>query len=220
MTSGDYLKVSLDALDLQIPPEVRERLLTFCDELLHWNRKVNLTAIRDPDEAIEKHLVDSLTLLPFVKEGEVLVDLGSGGGFPGIPLAIARPGLRVLSVDAVAKKIAFQRHVARLLLLANLEAWHGRAEEVPSHLPKGEGADLVVSRAFSSLVQFVRLALPYLKPSGRMIAMKGPEGEQEVAEALAELADLGVACGEVNDLILPKSGARRKLIHLGLADTP
>lgn len=132
---------------------------------------------------------------------------------PGIPLKIARPGIKLLSVDAVAKKILFQRQIARVLKLTGFEAWHGRAEAVPKR-SGCDAFDVVVSRAFSSLADFARMAHPCLRPGGCMIAMKGPEGERELADAVVTLREMGLVQGETRTLRLPRSRAVRTLIVL------
>lgn len=196
---------------LDLPHEVLERLLNYLDELLRWNRSVNLTAITDRDEALEKHLCDSLTLLPLLRGDELMLDLGSGGGLPGIPLSIACPELRVVSVDAVEKKILFQRHVARLLGLRHFDARHRRAEQLAA---EGARFDVITSRAFASLADFVRLALPVLGHDGRLLVMKGPEGEAELEAERGSLDQLGVRHIETRRIRLPQSGSRRVLIVL------
>jgi 16S rRNA (guanine527-N7)-methyltransferase len=210
----ERLAGQLRDLSLEVSADATEKLLRLLDELLRWNRTHNLTAINDPVEGIEKHLVDSLTPLPLLTGNERLLDLGSGGGFPGLPLKIARPGLSILSVDSVAKKINFQRHAARLLGLRGFEPLHARAESLPESPGYADGFDVVVSRAFASLPVFAALALPCLQPRGRILAMKGAEGERELAEAESELAALGVFCTELRQLRLPASGALRSLLVL------
>ena len=210
----DRLGRLLFELSLEVAATAQQDLLVLRDELLRWNRRINLTAIRDPREALEKHLVDSLTLCPLLDGRERLLDLGSGGGFPGLPLQIARPGLQVVSVDAVRKKIAFQRHVARTLNLEGFVAWAGRAEAVADQPGWKHAFDVVVSRAFTDLPNFVALALPCLAPGGRMVAMKGPDARSELQAAQEGLERLGVICREVRSLALPASGARRCLVVL------
>lgn len=204
----------LSVLDLQVPPVCLPRLLLFLDEMLRWNRRSNLTAITDPEEALEKHLVDSLTPLPLLGTAVRLLDLGSGGGFPGIPLKLAQPELRLVSVDAVGKKIAFQRHAARYLGLTGFEALHERAENLPLKPDLAAGFQLVISRAFTSIPDFARLALPCLAPGGALLAMKGPEGGRELAAAVPLLVSAGLVPTEVRSLQLPASGAERTLIVL------
>lgn len=204
----------LKQLGLAVPGESIEPLLQFMDELLRWNRKVNLTAITDPEQALEKHLVDSLTLLPLVERGERLLDVGSGGGFPGIPIKITCPALEVVTVDAVAKKINFQRHAARILKLEGFRALHARIEDLPRVHGMAAYFDVVVSRAFASLTDFADLALPCLAPEGRLVAMKGAEGEAELRRAESALSDLGLKTVAVRQLRLPLSGGERTLITL------
>jgi 16S rRNA (guanine527-N7)-methyltransferase len=214
MNRSDLLARQLAQMGIVVGRENLDRLISFLDELLRWNRRINLTAITDADAAIEKHLVDSLTLVPMLGGDERMLDLGSGGGFPCIPLKIVLPRLRVFSVDAVQKKIIFQRHAARLLGLDHFEAFHGRAEDLPGVDPCAAGFGVVLSRAFTSLPSFAALARPCLAPGGRIVAMKGAEGEKELAEAQVQLGDLGLMCREVRRLRLPASGAERTLLVL------
>lgn len=210
----EHLASQLRELSLEVAVDASEKLLRLLAELLHWNRTHNLTAITDPIEGIEKHLVDSLTLLPLLTVDERLLDVGSGGGFPGLPLKIARPGLFVVSVDSVVKKIMFQRHAVRLLGLRGFEPLHARVESLPERPGYAGSFDVVVSRAFASLPAFAALALPCLQSEGRILAMKGAEGERELAEAKNELATLGLVCTELRQLRLPASGALRSLLVL------
>lgn len=193
---------------------VLERLAWLAAELLRWNRTHNLTAITDPDEVNEKHLADSLTLLPLLVGTTRLLDLGSGAGFPALPLKIACPELEVVSVDAVGKKVAFQRHVARTLHLSGFTAMHTRAEELAGSASCRSGFAVITARALGSLPLLARLADPCLAPAGRLIAMKGAEAEAELAAARAELAALGFACTAQHRLRLPVSGAERTLLVL------
>ena len=206
------LQEQLAAFEIRLNDAVLTTEIDFLLELLRWNKTHNLTAITDPSEAIEKHLVDSLTLLPYLTGDELLLDIGSGGGFPGIPLRIASPGLKVVSVDAVSKKISFQRHAARRLNLTGFTPWHGRVEQVPQQGFFADGFDLVVARAFASLKDLLELALPCLKPGGRIVAMKGAEGEKELLEITDWLALNGLCCSQRISLTLPSSGARRYLL--------
>jgi 16S rRNA (guanine527-N7)-methyltransferase len=212
--NGCALADLLGPLGIILEAETLERLEWLGRELLRWNRTHNLTAITDPAEVREKHLADSLTLLPLLGAPRRLLDLGSGGGFPGLPLKIARPALEVVSIDAVGKKIAFQRHVARTLHLTGFSAIHGRAETL-SGLPLCKaGFDIVTARALGRLPLLAGLAAPCLAPGGRLIAMKGAEGAAELTATQAELAALGFSCTGQHHLWLPGSGAERCLLVL------
>lgn len=179
-------------------------------ELKKWGGKINLTAIREDEEIAVKHFLDSLTLLRTVGGKGDLLDIGSGAGFPAIPLKIARHELHVVSVDAVEKKIIFQRHAVRHLGLVHFEALHARAEELAAQ--HAGHFNWVVSRAFTDIPTFVRIALPLIKEQGRIIAMKGRGGREEAAAAQVSLHDMGVEVCEIIELRLPGSGDYRSLI--------
>lgn len=216
MDLSSELKRQTEALGLDIAPAVIGQLLVLQAELLHWNRTYNLTAISEPREALEKHLVDSLTLLPYLPTASTLLDIGSGAGFPALPLKMARPDLEIVSVDAVAKKIRFQKHIVRKCALVGFTAWHGRAEELPAASLVIDGFDRIVARAFASLPNLLELARPCLATGGEVIAMKGPEGERELAEANGWLQMNGFRCRELVQLRLPASGSVRQLLFFDL----
>jgi 16S rRNA (guanine527-N7)-methyltransferase len=203
----------LGKLELELPEEKLLLLEQFADQLLRWTKRRNLTAITERSEILEKHLVDSLTLMPLVCESRRLLDIGSGAGFPAIPLKIACPDLEVVSVDAVGKKIDFQRHIARTLRLQTFTAIHSRIEELSGDTSFCAGFDLVTARAVTSLSDLVAMAKPFLAPSGRLIAMKGPEGELEFAERRESLQREGWTA-RLHRLVLPCSGSERSLIEL------
>jgi len=188
----------------------------FAEELKKWNRKINLTAIADDEGIAVKHFVDSLSLLKVVQGPGRLLDIGSGGGFPCIPVKIALPELEVVSVDAVVKKISFQKQAARLLNLANFNALHVRAETLAADY--ADSFDWVVSRAFSDIPSFVAMALPVLKSDGRIVAMKGKNAAEEVTAAEEELGRMGVRVESVLDFLLPGCGDARSLVVIAKKD--
>ncbi|MCK5913160.1 MAG: 16S rRNA (guanine(527)-N(7))-methyltransferase RsmG [Desulfuromusa sp.] len=211
---SDRLLAGLSELGLQLSAATIEKEIGFLDELLRWNKQTNLTSIKDRDEAIEKHLLDSLLLLPHLDGSELMMDMGSGGGLPGIPLAIALPALRVVSIDSVGKKVNFQKHIKRLLRLDNLTVLQSRVEDLDSGDLGREKYDLIVSRAFSSLETSLCYAAPWLKLGGRLLAMKGPEGRAELKTADPVIQGLGFASTTVSAYRLPFSGAERQLLIL------
>ncbi len=167
------LAVGLEKLGLLLPPGAEQGLLTYARELLKWNQKVNLTAITAPDEVVDKHLLDSLAVLPEVRGAKSLLDLGAGAGLPGIPLALALPELQVTLVDAVAKKVGFMKHAAALLGLGGrVRALHVRAGGQPASegIPQAEA---VISRALVEVDGWRALARPYVRAPGRIVAMLG-----------------------------------------------
>lgn len=202
---AETLERGVAALGLPVDPAARGLLERYADRLLAWNRKVNLTAITDPAGVAEKHLVDSLALLPEVAGAATLLDVGSGAGLPGIPLAIALPALEVTCCDAVAKKVAFVKAVsAELALRVRGVAVRAAGEPEKEGLPR---AEVVVSRAFAEPAAWLRLAARYLAPGGRVLATLGREADPESLRRDAAAA--GLALAGLRRFELPLSGAQR-----------
>lgn len=210
----DLLVRGAAQLGVELTPAQVGKFSVFAAELRKWNRKINLTAITTEREIVLKHFVDSLSLCRAVDGGGKLLDLGSGGGFPVIPYAILHPKSEAVSVDAVEKKIIFQRHAGRLLGLSHFEAIHARGEELAGRF--AGHFDWAVSRAFSDIPTFVRMALPLLAPGGKIVAMKGQGGREETETSKPALALLGVEILQLVEFTLPFSGDRRSLIVMGL----
>lgn len=200
--SVNSLSAGLAELGLELPATAQRQLLAFRDLLLKWNKTYNLTALRDPEQAISHHLLDSLAILPHVGVGPLL-DVGSGGGLPGMPLAIARPELAVSMVDTVQKKATFLQQAAIELGLKNVAAHHARVEDM-----QGQYAQ-ISSRAFAELKLFVELTRHLLAPGGRWLAMKGVRPDTEIAALPAD-----IAVETVLPLHVPGLDAERHLIIL------
>jgi 16S rRNA (guanine527-N7)-methyltransferase len=167
--------VGLAGLGLALAPAQVAALATFVAELADWNTRMNLTAITDPAEVVDKHLLDSLAVLPWLK-GHSIADVGSGAGFPGLPLAVADPERRYTLVESTGKKVKFLRHVIERLELPNVEVEHGRAEALKPSQP----FDSVISRALGPLSDFVRVAGHLAGRHGRLLAMKGKVPAEEL----------------------------------------
>ena len=176
MNQGEQLEQGLADMGVALPVPVREKLLAYVALLYKWNKTYSLTALREQEKAVSHHLLDSLSILPFVPNGSLL-DVGSGGGMPGIPLAIARPELSVTLLDSNTKKAAFLRQAAIELGLNNIAVHSGRVEQY--HPDTGFAA--ITSRAFAELADFVSLSKHLLAPGGRWLAMKGVRPEEEMA---------------------------------------
>jgi 16S rRNA (guanine527-N7)-methyltransferase len=196
------LAAGLAELGIALPEEAQHKLLAFRDLLLKWNRTYNLTALRDPDQAISHHLLDSLVILPYIGGGPLL-DVGSGGGLPGIPLAIARPELSVSMVDSVQKKATFLQQAAIELGLKNIQAYHARVEEM-----QGQYAQ-ISSRAFAEIGLFISLTRHLLAPGGSWLAMKGVRPDDELQALPAD-----IAVDAIIPLRVPGLQAERHLIIL------
>jgi 16S rRNA (guanine527-N7)-methyltransferase len=203
----DALRRGLDAFRLAVPPEALPLLERFADRLLAWNRKVNLTRITAPAEVAEKHLVDSLLLLPSVAAARTLLDVGSGAGIPGVPLACARRDLEVTCCDSVTKKVAFVKAVAAELDV-RVRAVAVRADGDPDRegLPR---ADAVVSRALAEPEAWVPLGSRYLAEGGVLIGMLGREADRSRLDEVGRAA--GLALESLDSFVLPVSGAARAI---------
>lgn len=158
-------------------------------ELMAWNKKINLTAIKDPLLIAEKHFLDSIAGISFFENEKTLIDLGSGGGFPGIPLKIMNPSLKVVLVDSSMKKVNFLKHVIRMLHLENIDAVHSRVEDLHDHAGYKNNFDAVISRAFTELEGFVNLASPLLNTAGKIYAMKGKNADKEITPKILKNFD-------------------------------
>nr|Q478A1.1 RecName: Full=Ribosomal RNA small subunit methyltransferase G; AltName: Full=16S rRNA 7-methylguanosine methyltransferase; Short=16S rRNA m7G methyltransferase [Dechloromonas aromatica RCB] len=196
------LAAGLADLGIDLPDEAQQKLLAFRDLLLKWNKTYNLTALRDPAQAISHHLLDSLAILPHVGSGNLL-DVGSGGGLPGIPLAIARPELSVSMVDTVQKKTTFLQQAVIELALRNVTVHHARVEEM-----QGQYAQ-ISSRAFAEIGLFISLTRHLLAPNGRWLAMKGVRPDDELKALPAD-----IAVEAIIPLTVPGLDAERHLIIL------
>lgn len=199
------LDTGLEALGLALDASQRDALARYVALLAKWNRTYNLTAIREPERMVTHHILDSLAILPHLPDTAALrvLDVGSGGGLPGIPLAIARPGWRVDLADPVHKKAAFTTQAALELGLRYVTSHAVRAEALVPEAPY----DLIVSRAFAELRLFCDVALRHLAPRGRLVAMKGVHP----AEELADLPD-GVVVIATPSLHVPGLDATRHLV--------
>lgn len=209
------LESAMHAMGLAQDDSHVSAMLAYLQQLQHWNRAYNLTAVRAPADMLVQHVFDSLVILPALRAyssgNDIRVaDMGSGAGLPGIILAICEPGWDVACVDAVSKKTAFIRQVAGVLGLSNVQAIHGRIESLSSLQ-----ADIVISRAFASLTDFVRVASHHRKPDGVMLAMKGIYPQDECI-TLENSTPWRVVAHQ--DLHVPELQAQRCLLELKETD--
>ena len=199
------LQQGLQQAGIDLPEQVQQKLLDYLALLQKWNKVHNLTAVRDPEEMVTLHLLDSLSVLPHVK-AKRLLDVGSGAGLPGIPLALCLPDLQVTVMDSSHKKASFMRQAKAELGIANLEVVCGRVENYrPEQL-----FDIVISRAFSDLAEFVALTRHLCAPGAEWLAMKG-------VYPYDELAQLKIQPAQVIPLMVPGLQAQRHLVFLKAA---
>lgn len=205
MSLQEKLSQGLQELGIALDGQTRQKLLDYLTLLEKWNKVHNLTAVRDPGEMVTLHLLDSLSVLPHIKNGRLL-DVGSGAGLPGIPLAIVRPDLQVTVMDSNHKKASFMRQAKAVLGINNLEVVCGRVEGFrPEHK-----FDMVISRAFSDLAEFMRLTSHLCAENGVWLAMKGVYPHEELAQVPGRAT-------EVVALTVPGLEAQRHLVFLKAA---
>lgn len=203
MTLDQQLAEGLSAMDLALPDGARGRLAAYIELIAKWNRVHNLTAVREPGQMVALHILDSLSVLPHLEDARTVLDVGTGAGLPGIPLAIARPDLRVTLLDSSHKKASFLTQAKAELGLANVEVACERVEQwKPAHT-----FDAVVSRAFSDLADFVSQAKHLVAPGGLMLAMKGVHPFDEIAKIPASHRVESVV-----ELTVPRLDAKRHLV--------
>lgn len=186
----------------------------FTSLLLEWNKKFNLTRITNPEEIAIKHHLDSLALLKFVEipHSSSLIDVGTGAGFPGIPLKIACPELKLTLLDSVRKKLVFLEVVVEKIMLKDVELVHGRAEDIGRVQSYRERFDFVVSRAVARLNVLAELCLPFCRIGGLFVAYKGAHIEEEVEGAQRAIGILGGEKPIINELVIPHSDVQRTLV--------
>ena len=201
------------AIGVRLGPAEMDRFATYHREILLWNRRINLVSERSAQEIVIRHFLDSLTPAPFLDRPDgALIDLGSGGGFPGIPLRIALPGLHLSLVESSRKKSSFLSHVVRTLGLDGVHVIRKRVEELTSGESLSGRFDMLISRAAFKLPDLIRTASFFLKPGGQLIAMKGPDPQEEMEETerVAEAAGMVfTACRAIRP---PGADSTRKII--------
>lgn len=203
----------LEQLHLQLTSHQFEQLLRYRQELLDWNTRVNLTAIKDPEEVLFKHFLDSLSLLSVYDTPQTtLLDIGSGAGFPGLVLKIARPAWRITSLEATGKKITFQNHIIDSLHLDGIETIHGRAEEFAQQASYRGHFDLVTARAVAALPTLLEYASPYCKIGGWIVLPKKGDIAVELAQGIRAATQLGAILKEDITLTLPGLNDGRRLL--------
>lgn len=198
-----------------------QKFYDYMNLLVEWNKKINLTAITEEKDIILKHFVDSLTVLKYIKDNKNIVDVGTGAGFPGIPLAIMNDSLKITLIDSLNKRINFLNEVCSKIKLKNTKAIHSRAEEFGQDNNYRESYDIAISRAVSNLTVLAEYLLPLVKVGGKIICMKGPDIEEELKQAKSAIDILGGKFERCDNFCLPKSDISRNIIIINkIKETP
>ena len=208
-------------INVQLNDEQIKKYFEYMTLLLDWNEKINLTAITEMDDVILKHFIDSMTIFKYIENVESIIDVGTGAGFPGIPIAIMKKDVKITLLDSLNKRINFLNEVCCELKINNVETIHGRAEEIGKNKEHREKYDIAVSRAVANMSTLSEYLIPLVKIGGKCICMKGSEIEQELEQAKFAIKELGGKIEKVEKFTLPDSDMERNIIIIRkIKETP
>lgn len=221
MINYELLEKETERIGIKLDEYGLERFDSYAERLIRWNNHINLTAITQPDEIVIKHFIDSLYILKYVsfKDGETIADVGTGAGFPGLPLLIANPNLDVCFVDSLGKRLGFIRDVLKVTGLVGTTI-HERAEDIGKDKEFREKFNYVTARAVAPLNVLCEYAMPLLAVGGLFIAMKGPEAEKEVYDAKNAIKTLGGQLAGIEQFDLPNGDKRSIVLIKKISQTP
>ena len=217
----DKLSSKAKKMNVYMKDESLEKFYQYMNLLLSWNEKMNLTAITEPKDVILKHFIDCMTIGSYVKEDSKILDIGTGAGFPGIPLKILNPNCQITLVDSLNKRIQFLNEVCKELNFEYIKCVHGRAEDLATQNEYRECFTIVTSRAVARLNILLEYMLPFIEVGGLCICMKGSEIEEEVEEAKKAICILGGEIIKIEKIQLPESDIiRNNIIIKKISRTP
>ena len=206
------LNVLSQKINIQLEEKQINQFYTYMNLLLQWNEKINLTAITDPNEIILKHFIDSITIMSYLEKNKNIVDVGTGGGFPGIPVKIVNEKINMTLLDSLNKRINVLKEIINTLNLDNISAIHARVEEFGQNKENREKFDIATSRAVAKLNILSEYMLPLVKVGGKCICMKGPDIDEEIEESQKAIELLGGRIDEIKKFTLPESNLERTII--------
>lgn len=206
------LSQKLKQIGIEITKTQTAQFYEYMELLIEWNKKINLTSIVEEKEIILKHFVDSLTISKYIKENDNIADIGTGAGFPGIPLKIIKPKNNFVLIDSLNKRINFLNEVINKNKLERIHTIHARAEEIGHNKTYRNQFDIITSRAVAKLNVLLEYMMPLLKIGGRCICLKGPNVDEEIEEAKSAMMILGGEIEKKEEIILPDSDNKRTII--------
>ncbi|MCI8273854.1 MAG: 16S rRNA (guanine(527)-N(7))-methyltransferase RsmG [Clostridia bacterium] len=206
------MKELAEQINISLSVEQLGKFYRYMELLVEWNEKINLTAITEPEEIILKHFIDSITIKKYMENKEKIIDVGTGAGFPGIPLSIIDTELQITLVDSLNKRLIFLKNVIEELELKNVEIIHSRAEELGQNNNHREKYDIATSRAVANLATLSEYLIPFVKTGGKTICMKASDTKEEIENAQKAINVLGGAIEMIEEFKLPKSDIGRTII--------
>lgn len=207
-----HVKQKAQEIGYNLQEEQLEQFFTYKELLIEWNKKMNLTAIEQEEDIITKHFIDSLSIASYIPDTTKIIDIGTGAGFPGIPLKILKKDLSITLLDSLNKRITFLEEVIRNLSLENIQAVHARAEELAHKEEYREQYDIAVSRAVAPMHTLLEYMLPYVKIGGKCICMKGPNLQEESKDLQNCLETLGGKIEKIEEIVLPETEIKRNIM--------
>jgi len=210
----DILNEASNNEGLKFDQHKYDQFMLYKDLIKEWNEKINLTAIKEDEEIIKKHFIDSMKVFKFdeLKNAKNVIDIGTGGGFPGIPMKIIKPEVNIVLLDSLNKRIIFLNEVIKQLDLKNIKAIHGRAEDFAQEKQYRERFDVAVSRAVANLTVLSEYCIPYVKIGGYFVAMKGPAVEEEIKASKNAIRMLGGRIEHIEKVQIEDSDLNHNLV--------
>lgn len=196
----DIMNAASADVNLPFDKDIYNKFMQYKDLIKYWNQKINLTAIVEDEQIVKKHFIDCIKIfkcLP-LKEAKNIIDIGTGAGFPGIPIKIIKPDINIVLLDSLNKRINFLNEIISKIELKDIVTIHGRAEDFSTKIEYREKSDVAVSRAVANLAVLSELCIPYVKVGGYFVAMKGPSVEEEIKDGKNAVSILG---GKIEDII-------------------
>lgn len=223
MDNKTILQNACKEMGIDLTEEMVNQFMLYKDLLIEWNEKINLTSITDEKEIMLKHFADCLSILPYCdfNENTKIIDVGTGAGFPAVPVKISYPTLQVTLLDSLQKRITFLEELVNQLQLDDVDCIHSRAEDGGKDLDLRENFDYCVARAVANLEVLAEYTLPFVKIGGKLIALKGRDAENEIKDGEEMVTKLGGKITDVIDVVIPFTDLEHKLIIIEkFAETP
>lgn len=217
MEKEDFKRIMIENLkeiNIYLSDFQLEQFYNYMNILIEWNKFMNLTGITDPKEIIIKHFIDSLTVLDKIDKNNTIIDVGTGAGFPGIPIKIASPDTEVVLLDSLNKRVNFLNEVIKKLQLKGIKTIHGRAEDYGRDKNYREKYDVAIARAVAPLNILLEYLMPFVRVKGKCLCMKGANSEEEISLSKRAIEKLGGKLIYTEEFLIPNTDMKRKIVEI------